>query len=86
MSETVQTIISFLESRASGTPLSESQIGALVADLKTKINQLSVAVPGAQPGATTPLNSGWVGDDVHTGVVADAIAAAQNNDRQYRQD
>ena len=45
-----------------------------------------MAVPGAQPGATTPLYNGLVGDGVHTGVVADAIAGALNSDRQYGQD
>lgn len=76
MTTTVQSIIEYLGSQASSAPLTELQLNALVADLKSQINQLSVAVPGAQPGATTLLYSGWVGDGLHSGAVAEAISAA----------
>ena len=69
MSETVQSIIGFPESRASGTTLSESQMNTLISELRGKVGQLSVDVPGAQPGALTLLYSNWVADGIHSGTV-----------------
>ena len=70
MSETVQSIIDFLNTRVSSTPLTESQLGTLTAELKSKINQLSIAVPGARSDAVNVLYSGVIPGGPHTGSVA----------------
>ena len=76
MTATTQSIIEFLQSRASSNAaLDSNQVISLVTELKTQINQLSVTSPTAQPGATTLLYSGMIGDGLHSGDVAEAIAA-----------
>lgn len=62
-----------------------AQANALLANINSETDQLSVAASGAQPRTTRQPYSGWVGDGVHTGVVAEAIAAALNSGRQYGQ-
>ena len=76
MTTTVQSIIGFLHSQASNTAFDLTRANALVAELKTQISQLSTNVPTAQPGATTLLYSGMIGNGTHSSVVAEAIAAA----------
>ena len=77
MSETVQSIISFLSSRASNTPLTANQLTSLTTELRNKINQLSVTVPNAASDAITVLYSGWMPDGTtHTGAIAAQLAEA----------
>lgn len=60
MSETVQSVIDFLNGRARSTPLNPAELSALVTELKGKVNQLSVSVPGAAADAVTVLYSGMM--------------------------
>ncbi len=70
MSETVHSIIDFLNTRTSSTPLTSAQLDVLVAELKGKINQLSISVPGANADAVTVLYNGVIPGGPHTGAVA----------------
>jgi hypothetical protein len=73
---TQQDIINFLNGyNPSGATLAPNQLADLTAQLNAQINQLSVAVPNTQ-GATTLLYSGQIGNGVHSGAVAQALADA----------
>lgn len=58
MSITQQSIIDFLNSRASEAELDTVELEALISELKSQINQLSADVPNADPNAVTLLYSG----------------------------
>lgn len=66
MTTSVQPIIDFLQSQASNIEFNPEQANALVAELKTQINQLSANVPAAQQGAATLLYSGMIGNGIHS--------------------
>ena len=76
MSENVQSVIDFLTTRASNISLTESQLSDLITELKGKINQLSVAVPGTSADAITVLYSGRMPDGTHTGEMAEELVTA----------
>ena len=68
-----ESIIEFLNSRAVETPLDEAGLQAFSGELKARIDQLSVAVPGAATDAVTVLYSGLLPDEQHTGIVANNL-------------
>jgi hypothetical protein len=73
---TQQAIIDFLNDfNPSGIALTPEQVATLTTQLREQVNQLSVSVPNAQ-GATTVLYSGQIGNGVHSGAVAQALADA----------
>ena len=76
MTTTAQSVLDFLETRASSTALTTEQFNALATDLRTQLNQLSVDVPGTAPDAITALYSGQLGSGVHTGALAEAFRQA----------
>ena len=68
-----QDILQFLADHASSTPLDEAQFQALRSELTTRLNAMSVDVPGS---TVTVLYSGKIGDNLHSGVVAATLADA----------
>ena len=77
MTATAQSIIDFLEARASSAPLSSADLSALVSDLKSQINQLSATVPSATPDSITVFYSAKMPDGTtHAGAVAQALVEA----------
>ncbi|MCP5409448.1 MAG: hypothetical protein H6963_09160 [Chromatiaceae bacterium] len=73
MNTSIESIIDFLNSRAVETPLDEAGLQAFSGELKARIDQLSVAVPGAATDAVTVLYSGLLPDEQHTGIVANNL-------------
>lgn len=70
MNVTPTSIIDFLRSRATDSPLDPIELQEFISDLKTKINQLSVTVPDTAADSITVLYSGYLTDGTHSGTVA----------------
>lgn len=75
MNDLTESIFEFLDSRATDTPLNNTELAEFISELKARINQLPVTVPDRVADAVTVLYSGQLTDGTPTGaVVADLVA------------
>ena len=76
MSVTPESIIEFLNSRATNTPLRSAELEVFTSELKAQINQLSVDVPTTSPDSVTVLYSGFLPNEQNSAEIVNALVAA----------